>query len=249
MRTGNISVDSVLAQAQARLASSAQQSTSTDKSTDTEALGKISPVLAQVQERIAAQAQTVTASLSALGSFKSGLVDLGTAAKGLVALTSSSTPEAVQSALGKLVTAYNAARKSGTAAGGDAGIGRTQRALDNAVDALDSPRGNLAKLGMARQADGTLALDNSALAKAQADDAGSVVGALSALGDRIAGIGSQALADEGRLNDYLDRLGKRSLALKDQQAAVLSTATRLSEISSASSSLSAMALAAYRNAG
>ena len=253
MRTGNISVDSVLAQAQAKLASSAQQATSTDQSTtksaDTEALGKISPVLAQVHERIAAQAQTVTASLSALGSFKSGLVDLGTAAKGLGALSPSSTPEAIQSALGKLVSAYNATLKGAAAVGSDAGVGRTERALDNAVDALDVPRGNLARLGIGRQADGTLALDSSVLGKAVAGGAAGVVDALSTLGDSLAGASTQALADEGRLSDYLARLDKRSQALKDQQAAVLSTANKLSQINSASSSLSAMALAAYRNAG
>lgn len=248
MRTGNISVDSVLAQAQATLAGSTQQTTSSDKSSDTEALGKISPVLAQVHERIAAQAQTVTASLSALGRFKSALADLGTAAKGLGALSASSTPETVQSALGKLVSTYNAVLQSGAAAGGDASD-RTQRALDKAFDALDMPRGNLARLGIARQADGSLARDGDALSKAVAGDAAGVMAALSALGTGLAGTGAQALADEGRLNDGLARLGKRAQALKDQQAAVLSTATRLSQLNSASSSLSALALAAYRNAG
>ncbi|KQP50019.1 hypothetical protein [Pseudorhodoferax sp. Leaf274] len=248
MRTGTISVDSVLAQAQAKLASSTQQTASGGKSADTEALGKISPVLAQVQERITAQSQTVTASLSALGSFKSGLADLGTAAKGLGALSASSTPEAVQAALAKLVTAYNATLKGAAAAGSDA-TARTQRALDSAVDALDMPRGNLARLGIARQADGTLALDNGALGKARSGDAAGVAQAFSRLGDSLAKASTEALADDGRLNNYLDRLGKRSQALKDQQAAVLSTATKLSQVNSASSSLSAMALAAYRNAG
>jgi hypothetical protein len=247
MRTGNISVDSVLAQAQAKLASSTQQTPSKAPSADTEALGKISPVLAQVQERIAAQAQTVTASLSALGSFKSGLADLGTAAKGLTALSASSTPEAIQSAMTKLVTAYNATRKAGAAVGGDAGVGRTERALDKAIDALDTPRGNLARLGIGRQEDGALVLDSSALGKAVAGGAASVAAALSTLGDSLAGASTQALADDGRLSDYLARLDKRSQALKDQQAAVLSTANKLSAIGSASSSLSAMALAAYRN--
>ncbi len=249
MRTGNISVDGVLAQAQAKLASSAQQSSSTAQSADTEALGKISPVLAQVQERIAAQAQTVTASLSALGSFKSGLVDLGTAAKGLGALSSSSTPEAIQAALTKLVAAYNATRKAGAAVGSDAGVSRTERALDNAVDALDTPRGNLARLGISRQADGQLALDSSALGKAVSGGAASVVDALSKLGNSLSGSSTQALADDGRLSDDLARLDKRAQALKDQQVAVLSTANKLSAVSSAGSSLSAMALAAYRSAG
>lgn len=249
MRTGNISVDSVLAQAQARLAGSMQQAPSSDKAADTEALGKISPVLAQVQERIAAQSQAVTASLSALGSFKSGLADLATAAQAMASLSASSTPEAVQSALGKLVTAYNATRKDGSAAGGDAGIGRTRRVLESTIEALDTPRGSLAKLGIGRQTDGTLALDNSALAKAHAGDAPGVAGALANWGERVSGLASQALAEDGRLNDYLARLGKRSQALQDQQAAVLSTATRLAQLNSAGSSLSAMALAAYRNAG
>ena len=76
-----------------------------------------------------------------------------------------------------------------------------------------------------------------------------VASALADTGKRIAGSATEALADDGRLSDVLTRLGVRAQALKDQQAAVLSTATRLSAVSSASSSLSAMALAAYRNAG
>lgn len=248
MRTANINVQAVLAQAQAKLAGTTQQTASGDKSSDAEAIGKISPVLAQVHERIAAQSQAVTASLSALGSYKSDLFNLGAAAKGLTALSASSTPVAVQAALQKVVTAYNATLKSG--AGADsASTGRAQRALDAAIDGLDMPRGNLARLGISRAADGVLALDTGALAKATAGDTAGIATALAAMGTRAAETANQTLADPGRLSDSMARLGHRVQALKAQQAAVLSTANQLSAVSSASSSLSAMALAAYRNAG
>lgn len=254
MRTGNINVQAVLAQAQAKLSGTTQQTTSGNGTSDTEKIGKLYPPLAGVHQRIAAQSQTASASLSALGQFKSGLFNLGTAAKNLTALSAASTPQAIQTiqtSLEQIVSAYNATLKSGAAmstAGSDAGAGISgaQRELRATVDGAATPAGALAKLGVVRKPDGTLSLDTAALAKALTSDRDGAVAALTGMAKSMSGIASKTLADDSRLSTSLARLDSRAQALKAQQAAVLSTATELAELSSSGTSWSAMALAAYR---
>lgn len=69
------------------------------------------------------------------------------------------------------------------------------------------------------------------------------------IANRRSGTSGKALAEGGSRIDDLNWLGKHSQALKDQQAAVLSAANKLSAVSRATSKLSARALAAYRDAG
>lgn len=243
MRTGNINVQAVLAQAQAKLSGTTQQAGESGAgAAEIERLGKISPVLAQVHERIAAQSQTASASLSTLGQFKSDLFKLGNAAQGVQALAADSTPQKMQAALEKLVAAFNASLKSSAAVGSTdagAGIGRAQRELRDAADGL-------AALGVARRQDGSLTLDASVLAKAVSERPADVAGTLAGVAERIAGISTRTLADDGRLSTSLTRLGNRAQALKEQQAAVASTATQLAQLQTAGSNWSALALAAYR---
>lgn len=251
MRTGNINVQAVLAQAQAKLSGTTQQTPSSNGTSEAEKIGKLYPPLAGVHQRIAAQSQTASASLSALGQFKSGLFNLGTAAKNLAALPAASTPQAIQTSLEQVVSAYNATLKSGAAmsgAGSDAGAGISgaQRELRAAVDGAATSAGALAKLGVVRKPDGTLSLDTAALSKALTSDRDGAVAALTGMAKSMSGIASKTLADDSRLSTSLARLDSRAQALKAQQAAVLSTATELAELSSSGTSWSAMALAAYR---
>ena len=258
MRTGNINVQVLLAQAQAKLSGktlsdTTQKAASSTTTSDVEKLSEISPVLAQVHQRIAAQSQTASASLSALGQFKSDLFNLGTTAKNLASLTAASTPQAVQSSVEKMVAAYNATLKSGDAMGssggdGSAGTSRAQRELRAAVDGRGTPSAELSKMGVVRKPDGSLSLDTIALAKALSADQGGALAALTRMAERVSGVATQTLAEDSGLSSSMTRLGNRAQALKDQQAAVMRTATELAELdtSASTSSWSAMALAAYR---
>lgn len=241
MRTGNIDVQTLLAQAQARLASEARQAQapSTGTPSDTERIGKLAPALAGAHERIAAQAHAASASLSALGRFKSDLFDLGTAAKALSSLSATSGSKAVQSALDKLVAAYNAAQKNGAAVDGQ-GTDRAQRELRASADGLGA-------LGAVRQPDGSLALDTGVLGKALADHPAGTAAALAGAAERIATVTSAALAQGSRLSSSLSRLDGQAQALKAQQAAVMDAATRIAGLNGAASHWSALALAAYRS--
>lgn len=253
MRTGNINVQAVVAQAQAKLSAATPQTTSSGGTSDTEKVGKLYPALAGVHQRIATQSQTASASLSVLGKFKSDLFNLGTAAKSLTSLSAASTPQAIQSSVEKLVAAYNATLKSGAAmntAGSDsgAGISGAQRELRASVDGAATPSGALSKLGVVRKPDGTLSLDTTALTKALTNDRDGAVAALAGMAKSMSGTATKTLADDSRLNTSLARLDSRAQALKAQQAAVVSTATQLAELGSSGNSWNAMALAAYRRA-
>lgn len=252
MRTGNINVQAVIAQAQAKLADSPQKTTSSDGASTTEQIGKLYPALAGAHQRIAAQSQTASASLSALGQFKSDLFKLGTVATALTSLSADNTPQAIQSGLEQLVATYNASLKSGgamatadAAAGAGAGISSAQRELRAASAELD-------KMGVVRKQDGSLSLDTAALAKALANDQNAVVASLNKMAQSMSGTAAKTLADDSRLSQSLTRLDSRAQALKAQQAAVMRTATQLAELGNASTNTSnswnAMALAAYRSA-
>lgn len=252
MRTGTVNVQALLAQAQAKLSGTTQQTSSGAKPSESEKIGKISPALAQVHQRITAQSQTATASLSALGKFKSDLDGLGSAAKEVAALTADSgqkTVQAVQAALEKMVSAYNASLKSGATASStrnDGSADRAQRELRNAIDKLTTPSAGIAQLGLTRQENGTLALDTKALAGALAKQPAPDLGPLKNLAEGIAGSTTKSLSQDSRLSSSLSRLGQRAQALQAQQAAVVSTANQLAELGGTGNSWSAQALAAYR---
>ncbi len=242
MRTGNIDVHHLLAQAQARLAGSAQQASAGDASADTKTIGKLAPALAGVHERIAVQAHAASASLSVLGRFKADLFDLGTAARALSSLSAATPSKAVQAALDKLVAAYNAALKTGAAAGAPgAGTARAQRELGMSAEVL-------AAWGVVRQPDGSLRQDAGTLDKALAGDAAGAVAALAAVAAHMAGTTAEALAQDSRLSTSMSRLDGQAQALKAQQAAVMDTATRIAALNGPGRQWNAMALAAYRNA-
>ena len=144
IRTDNLNVQSLLARAQSRLSSSTTAQTASDsaikksdaqagatktdstktETTEAEKVRKLAPSLSKAHERIAAQAQAGSTSLSALGQFKSSLVDLATAGKEMAALTATSTTQSVQGALEKLVARYNASAAKGNAS---AAAGSTAR--------------------------------------------------------------------------------------------------------------------------
>jgi hypothetical protein len=249
MRTATLPAQAVLAQLQSKLAGTAQASTSGARSSTTEEIETISPVLAKVHERISAQAQSTTASLSALGSYKADLFTLGSTGQQLASLSDTSSPEAVQAALAKLVADYNASLLSGHAATGtSAAVARTQRELAGAMDSLDLPRGNLAKLGIVRGPNGTLVLDRSMLPQTTTSEIVGLASTLSQIGTRIGTSVTSALAPDSRLDITMERLGDRAQLLNTQQAAVVSTASRFSALNSAGSSWSSLALSAYRNA-
>ncbi|MEJ8292745.1 flagellar filament capping protein FliD [Delftia tsuruhatensis] len=272
IRTDNLNVQSLLARAQSRLNSSTTAQTASDsaikkseaqagatktdstktETTEAEKVRKLAPSLSKAHERIAAQAQAGSTSLSALGQFKSSLVDLATAGKEVAALTATSTTQSVQGALEKLVARYNASAAKGNAsvaAGSTTDVGAT-RALRELRAAIMSVTGSatspsLARIGIIQRQDGTLAVDAKALEKSMATDPAGVTSALAGIGKAVENSANDALSTGSRLSSSMASLGDRVKALQQQQSAVVATAEKLGDSLVGSANWNRMVLDAY----
>lgn len=272
IRTDNLNVQSLLARAQSRLNSSTTAQTASDsaikksdaqagatktdstktETTEAEKVRKLAPSLSKAHERIAAQAQAGSTSLSALGQFKSSLVDLATAGKEMAALTATSTTQSVQGALEKLVARYNAsaAKSNASAAAGsttDVGATRALRELRAAIMSVtgSATSPSLARIGIVQRQDGTLAVDAKALEKSMATDPAGVTSALAGIGKAVENSANDALSTGSRLSSSMASLGDRVKALQQQQSAVVATAEKLGDSLVGSANWNRMVLDAY----
>lgn len=272
IRTDSLNVQSLLARAQSRLNSSTTAQTASDsaikksdaqagatktdstktEATEAEKVRKLAPSLSKAHERIAAQAQAGSTSLSALGQFKSSLVDLATAGKEMAALTATSTTQSVQGALEKLVARYNASAAKGNAsaaAGSTTDVGAT-RALRELRAAIMSVTGSatspsLARIGIVQRQDGTLTVDAKALEKSMATEPAGVTSALAGIGKAVENSANDALSTGSRLSSSMASLGDRVKALQQQQSAVVATAEKLGDSLVGSANWNRMVLDAY----
>ena len=254
IRTDNIGVQALMAQAQSRLtgsgtssstASSKDKDTQASESTAAEKVKKLAPSLSQAHERIAAQAQAASTSVSALGQFKSSLVDLGLSGRELVALSSTATTQSVQTAVERFVSRHNASVAKGSAAAGstnDTSVSRTMRELRSATG-LD--QASLVKMGITQKSDGTLVLDTKALAKSMETNAAGTTAALARVGKAVDTSTSTALDEDSRLSHSITSIGNRAKLLQQQETAVVDTATRLGETYGQSSTWNRQVLEAY----
>ncbi|MDH0775539.1 flagellar filament capping protein FliD [Delftia tsuruhatensis] len=272
IRTDNLNVQSLLARAQSRLNSSTTAQTASDsaikksdaqagatktdstqtETTEAEKVRKLAPSLSKAHERIAAQAQAGSTSLSALGQFKSSLVDLATAGKEMAALTATSTTQSVQGALEKLVARYNASAAKGNASAAagsttDVGASRALRELRAAIMSVtgSATSPSLARIGIVQRQDGTLAVDAKALEKSMATDPAGVTSALAGIGKAVENSANDALSTGSRLSSSMASLGDRVKALQQQQSAVVATAEKLGDSLVGSANWNRMVLDAY----
>ncbi|MDI4632210.1 flagellar filament capping protein FliD [Pelomonas sp. V22] len=214
--------DSLLSQTSTSKSSQGQQTA--------DSLVNISPALAKARERVVAQEQSTATSLSMLGKHKAALASLGSTAGALGKLNANSTPASVQASLEAFVADYNAAvttaRQSFTQGGSNLGtstlLGDLRRVL---AQRTASP--SLNSLGLTAQADGTLKLDATALKTALAKTGNNVAGALSQLGTATGKLAEAGLGSSSRLSSTLTSLASRLTALKKQEDALLSAATKL----------------------
>ena len=272
IRTDNLNVQSLLARAQSRLNSSTTAQTASDsaikksdaqagatktdstqtETTEAEKVRKLAPSLSKAHERIAAQAQAGSTSLSALGQFKSSLVDLATAGKEMAALTATSTTQSVQGALEKLVARYNASAAKGNASAAagsttDVGASRALRELRAAIMSVtgSATSPSLGRIGIVQRQDGTLAVDAKALEKSMATDPAGVTSALAGIGKAVENSANDALSTGSRLSSSMASLGDRVKALQQQQSAVVATAEKLGDSLVGSANWNRMVLDAY----
>lgn len=204
----------------------------------TAALNKISPALGKAHGRVQSQLQSDSTSLSQLGKYKATVADLASAAQALSQLGSGTGSVADQAkVVERFVTAYNqaiTASRPGTSSEASSTLASSRRALTNA--SADTSRSQLAKLGLSRQADGTLKLDTAALNKAltagastgTAATGGTGLSTLAQLGKAIGKRADNELASSSRLATATSLFSGKTTQLKQQQTRLLEAATQMS---------------------
>ncbi len=208
--------------------------TTAQEDTTTAALDKVSPALGKAHGRVQSQLQSHSASLSQLGKYKATVADLSSAAQSLSQLGSSSASVADNTkVVERFVAAYNQAIKASqpdTTSEASSTLASSRRALTN----TDTSRSQLAKLGLSRQADGTLKLDTAALSKALTTSAassagtGTLLSTLAQLGKAIGKRADNELASGSRLATATHLYSGKTALLKQQQTRLLEAATQMS---------------------
>jgi len=204
--------------------------------TTTAALDKVSPALGKAHGRVQSQLQSHSASLSQLGKYKATVADLSSAAQALGQLGGSASVADHTQVVERFVAAYNQAIKASqpeTTSEASSTLASSRRALTH----TDTNRSQLAKLGLSRQADGTLKLDTAALKKALAASAGdtrtssppsTALSTLAQLGKAIGKRADQELASGSRLATATSLYSGKTALLKQQQTRLLEAATQMS---------------------
>lgn len=226
----------------------ASTTTAAQEDATTAALNKLSPALGKAHGRLQSQLQSESTSLSQLGKYKAAVSDLSGAAQALSQLSASTSVADNVKVVERFVAAYNQAITA-SQANASSSAGSTLAASRRALNASDTSRSQLAQLGLARQADGTLKLDATALGKALASGAasGTASGTTSAsstatassasasglatlaqLGKAMAKRADSELAGTGRLATATTQLTERAAQLKQQRTQLLEAASQFS---------------------
>lgn len=193
------------------------------------ASGGVAKGLSKAHERLSAQLQTASTSISQLGQYKATVSTLSGVAGALAGVGSGTSSADVVKQSEAFVAAFNAAVLQAKGSGGGAGQTEASQALADSKRALtstDASRSQLNKLGFARQADGTLKLDATALKKALSADASGSLGTLAQLGKATAKRAEAELAGDGRISLAVKKASDRSQVLKQQQSALVNVATQ-----------------------
>lgn len=204
----------------------------------TAALNKVSPALGKAHERVRNQLQSDSTSLSQLGKYKATVSELQGAAQAMSQLgATTSVADAVQT-VERFVASYNQAIKASQpdeSSSASGTLAASRRTLTN----TDTSRSQLAKLGLARQPDGTLKLDAAALKKAlssapsnatTSDTTASASAGLSTLAQLGKAIGKRAdgeLSGSSRLAFATNLFSGKATLLKKQQTSLIEAATQL----------------------
>ena len=236
-------------------------STASQASTASTAASTVSPFLAQAEQRIQSDAAVTTAQISKFGLVKSALSSGQVAAQAMTALTSATKPADVTTALGNFFNTFNASVSAAHMAAAATGSGsQSARAtllvqdLKSALSSNPAISGDLKKLGLMIQKDGSLLQDAKKFAASLASDPSGTLAAMAAIGKQVNTVSSKELGSSGTVGTALATLNAKSTSLTAQQTALqalnqamsATTATTASSTST-QSSLSGTGVAAYQS--
>lgn len=205
--------------------SSSVASRSSLSSSSTDAVSAASRRSAQ---SLAQEAESTKVRLSAYGQVKSAVADVQTAAKGLQDGKQLQTADSARKAAEAFVKAYNAESKTTAEVtrrkGSDGAVGAladdplARSASSGLQRAVRNSDAELKQAGIARQKDGTLAVDAKAFDAAYAKDANAVKASLGTVGARVDAVATRQLSSAGTVGRTVDSLNSKVANLENKQA-------------------------------
>lgn len=189
-----------------------------------------SAALKAANDRVSQQLGSTQVKLSAFGQIKNAFAQVENAAQGLTKLKSGATANELSSAVGAFVNAYNQAngtvnsetkaKSASSAAGALSSDVRARLAGNDLQRALTrgDTASSLAKIGITRSKDGSLAVDNKALQNALQANPEQVRSTLAAIGAQVETTASRELGSGGHVGSSVNALASRASELTTQQS-------------------------------
>ena len=185
---------------------------------------RVAQAFQKADKRIQQQRDLTAVQLSSFGKLKSAFADAQTAATGLENIKAASSDTDVRKLTGNFVKAFNGAvqttRSTATQTGTPVESNRARAAeaeLRRSVNA-DATSAELRKIGITRQANGTLAFDSKAFDTALGSDPEAVRSTLSRIGQQVGQTATGQLADGGNIGRAVNTLSDRARTLEARQA-------------------------------
>jgi flagellar capping protein FliD len=185
---------------------------------------RVAQAFQKADKRIQQQRDLTAVQLSSFGKLKSAFAEAQTASSGLGNIKSTTSDAEVRKLAGTFVKAFNSAvqtsRSAATQTGTPVESNRARAAeteLRRSVN-TDLTSTELRKIGITRQADGTLSIDSKAFDTALSTEPEAVRSALSSLGQQVGQTATGQLADGGNIGRAVNTLSDRARTLEARQA-------------------------------
>lgn len=197
----------------------------------------ITQALDRAGQRLEAQQSSTEVRLSAFGQFRSAVADLRDSSQALTATENTDTPEKALAAAERFVSTFNTAQATAERTingqprertpgadslntdGALSGDGRANVAASQLSRTLnDASAEALRNIGIQRERNGTLSIDQQRFSQALQNDVQTVSDALAQVGQQVEQASSSQLEDGGNLDRAMENLSRQSRQLEARQA-------------------------------
>jgi flagellar capping protein FliD len=192
---------------------------------------RVTQAFQKADKRIQQQRDLTAVQLSSFGKLKSTFADAQTAASGLGNVKQANNDADVRKLAGNFVKAFNSAVQTSRSVATQTGTpGESNRARASETDLrrsvnTDTTSAELRKIGITRQANGTLAIDSKVFDTALSVEPEAVRSALSRVGQQVSRTTTSQLADGGNIGKAVNALSDRARTLETRQAEQQALAT------------------------
>lgn len=197
----------------------------------------VAQALERAGQRLEAQQSSTEVRLSAFGQLRSAVAELRDSSSTLATSENTDTPEKARAAAEQFVSTFNDAQATANRTingrpgereanadspntdGALSGDGRANVAASQLSRTLnDASAEALRSIGINRERNGTLSIDQQRFSQALQNDTQAVSAALAEVGQQVEQASSRQLADGGNLDRAMENLSRQSRQLEAQQA-------------------------------